>query len=527
VRATTQDFALTVPAILRRAVDLFGDRELVAGAHDGTRRLTWAELVERVAQVVGALDELGVPLGAPVATLAFNSQEHLELYLGVPAGGRVLHPLNPRLHAADLVRLIRQADERVLFVERGLVSIAEQLSAADQLSTIVVLDDGTHTALGELGSEVSVLDYEQLLDRATPGKLRVEDERTGAALVSTTGTTGDPRTVVHSHRSIFLQTLSMATSDSLGVGESDIVLGAAPFFHANGLNLPFAAAAHGAGLVVPGPLRSPAQTVALIEEHGVTTTITTSFMLQEMLPHLRRADLSALRRVLVGSSPCPPSLLSECRGLLGPGVMRQTFGMTEVLPPALIARPRPSPGSLDQERWAELDATIGVPPFGVERRVVAEGASVPGDGETVGELQLRGPWVADSYLGEQARATDDHGWLPTGDAAVVQPDGNIRLVDRLKDMIKSGGLWISSVQLEGLLRELPGCVDVAVIGRPDARWGERPVAVIVADDGVQIDRSDLEKALAPTVARWAVPDEVLLVLRQQVLALARGGDSAP
>lgn len=509
VRGLNQDVPLTPATYLRRAEALHGDREVVEWRADGSRRATtYAAWVGRARRVAGALDALGVPPGGVVATMGWQSLAHSELFVGVPAAGRVFHGLNPRLHARHLAVTVRSAGDAVAFVERSLLApLAAVVEGCPSVRTVVVVDDGTpldEDAVARIG--VPVLDHEELLATAPPGDLEVADERAAAYLSSTTGTSGDPKGVLHSHRAAHLQVLSALAADNLGVGEADTVLALGPFFHANGLDLPFVAAAAGARLVLPGPARAPEALASLLEAERVTVTIGVPAVVDRLPAALAGRDLSALRLLAVGSSHLAAGTAAALDAAVGHPVVRHCFGMSEVLPPALVTAPRGGPGG-----DAGGLAAVGRPVVGLEARVVPLVDGGPSaDGR--GELHLRGPWVAGAYLGgEEGSALTPDGWLPTGDLAAIDAGGRVRLLGRLKDLVKSGGLWIAPAELEALLLAHPDVDEVAVVGVPDERWGERPIAVVVPVEGRAPGLEALRLHLADDVERWALPDRVVLV----------------
>lgn len=514
------DAALSLIEVLDRAERVFPDKRVRAWDGGHLIDATHGEVALRARRVVAVLRGLGVPAGEPVATLAHNTIDHVVLSLAVPCGGWVFHPLNPRLHLDDLAHVVERAGDRILVAERSLAEVASAVvERCPQLSTVVWIDEPGPTALPD---HVAVHRLDDLLGSATAvdlAELAVDDERQAAVLSFTTGTTERPKGVAHSHRAVFLSVLSLATADSLGAAESDVILAVGPLYHANGLNLPYAALGVGADLVLPGRSTDSAVLAELIEGEGVTATITIPVIVQQVLPHLAGRDLHALRRIIIGSSACPPPLLAALRSLTGPDVVLHGFGMTETQPPSLVSWQRTD----DRRPPDETARAVGIPVLGVSCRIVHDdGTPVEPDGVDAGELQLRGPWIIDRYLGEpEARASTDDGWLHTGDRAVVDRFGLVTIVDRTKDLIKSGGLWISSTQLEALLGSLDGVDEVAVVGREDPRWGERPVAVVALRPGATVTLVDVHRHLDGSVATWAVPDALVVVDRLPRTATAK------
>jgi fatty-acyl-CoA synthase len=514
MRGLMQQFPLTLPHLFQRAERLFADSEVVTVTGTGRECVSYGEWAERTRRLGGALDGLGLTDSARVATFGWNTGRHLELYFAAPCTGRVLHTLNIRLSADQIVYIVNHAADEVIFVDRSLTPLLFPL--VDRFETVkhvVVMDDGKGE-IPALDSGPILHDFEGLLAGAPAVDFAVEDEWRAASMCYTSGTTGNPKGVVYSHRSTFLHTLGVMAAGSLGIDEPDRVLPVVPMFHANAWGLAHAAVAAGASLVMPGPDLSPAALAALIEEERVTVAAGVPTIWMAVLPELNGRDLSSLRAIPCGGSAVPKALSEAYRQATGLPIL-QAWGMTETSPVASICRIKSTlDAELDDEGRAELRTSVGQPVIGVEARITGTDSiePLPWDGETSGELQVRGPWIAASYYDDaSASAFTIDGWLNTGDVATIDPGGYVRLVDRTKDVIKSGGEWISSVQLENELMAHPDVVEAAVIGVTHPRWGERPLACVVVRPGVETTSTELIAFLEGRVPRWWLPDDVVFL----------------
>jgi fatty-acyl-CoA synthase len=515
MRGLMQPFPLTLPHLFERAERLHADKHIVTLTGTGRERVTYGEWAERTRRLGGVLDALGVTDAGRVATFGWNTARHLELYFAAPCTGRVLHTLNIRLSAEQLVYIVNHAADEVIFVDRSLTPLLFPLVERFRtVKHVVVMDDGR----GEpppLDGGPTQHDYEHLLAGATAVDFTVGDEWRAASMCYTSGTTGDPKGVLYSHRSTFLHTLGVMTAGSLAIDEPDRVLPVVPMFHANAWGLAHAAVAAGASLVMPGPHLSPASLAALIEEERVTVAAGVPTIWMAVLPELEGRDLSCLRAIPCGGSAVPKALSEAYRAATGLPIL-QAWGMTETSPVASICRITSTlDAELDDEGHAELRTSVGQPVVGVEARITNDGSTnpLPCDGKTSGELQVRGPWIAASYYNDDQSASSftTDGWLDTGDVATIDRHGYVRLVDRSKDVIKSGGEWISSVHLENELMAHPDVVEAAVIGVAHPRWGERPLACVVVGPGVEVTTAELVAFLAGRVAKWWLPDDAVFV----------------
>jgi fatty-acyl-CoA synthase len=515
VQGLMQDAPLTLPHLFHRAEQLFFDKELVTATATGVERSTYGEWAESTRRLGGALDDLGIGADGRVATFAWNTARHLELYFGVPCTGRVVHTLNIRLFPEQLVYVANHAEDEAVFVDRSLAALVWPLfDRFDTVRHIVVMDDGR----GEVpdapaGKEVHR--YDELVGVASPVDFRVDDENRAASMCYTSGTTGNPKGVVYSHRSTFLHTLGAMTAGGLGVMESDRILPVVPMFHANTWGLAHAGVASGATLVMPGPDLSPKALATLIESEQVTIAAGVPTIWMGVLPELEGRDTSSLRAIPCGGSAVPRALSEAYREQIGLPIM-QAWGMTETSPIASVGRVKSTLAeALDDDGLADLRSTVGQPSVCVDARIARPGSTeeLPWDGESSGELQVRGPWIAASYYDDprSPESFTEDGWLKTGDVAVIDEHGYIRLVDRTKDVIKSGGEWISSVELENELMGHAAVAEAAVIGIRHAKWGERPLACVVLREGATATREDLLAHLDGRVATWWLPDDIAFV----------------
>jgi fatty-acyl-CoA synthase len=505
-------FPLTLPHVFHRAERLFGDKRITTVTASGRERTTYADWAARTRRLAGALDELGISDDGRVATFAWNSARHLELYFAAPCSGRVLHTLNIRLFPDDVVYIADHAEDEVVFCDRSLLKVLWPL--VDRFATVkhvVVMDDGE----GEVPDDPRIADYEELLAAAEPvAEFAIDDENRAAAMCYTSGTTGHPKGVVYSHRSTVLHSMGTMLVDTLAVSERDVVLPVVPMFHANAWGLCQAAVMAGANLVMPGADLSPDAVAGLMEQERVTLAAGVPTIWMGVLPKLQGRDISALTRIVCGGSAVPRSLSEAYREQIGMPIT-QAWGMTETSPLASVCRVKSSLAGHDEEELADLRAAQGLAVPLVDLRIVDPGSDevLPWDGEARGELQAAGPWIAAGYYDDD-RSPDsftDDGWLRTGDVATISPNGYVRLVDRTKDLVKSGGEWISSVELENAIMGHPKVAEAAVIGIPDERWSERPLACVVPKEGEEITLEELTGYLADRVPKWWIPKDMEVI----------------
>ncbi|MEU4604731.1 long-chain fatty acid--CoA ligase [Kribbella sp. NPDC023972] len=512
MKGLMQNYQLSLDTIFLRAEQFYPDKTVYTGGPAPTR-LTYAEWAARTRRLGGVLDTLGISADGRVATFAWNSGRHLELYFAAPCTGRVLHTLNIRLFPDQVVYIANHAEDEVVFVDKSLLGLF--LPLLDRLPLVrhvVVMDDLPAGAPGpEVPDDPRFHDYEELLAAAEPVEFHVSDENQAAAMCYTSGTTGNPKGVVYSHRSTWLHSIGVLTNAGIGLAETDTVMPVVPMFHANAWGLAHAAPMAGASLVFPGPDMSPQGILKLLQEQEVTLAAGVPTIWQGLLPLLEGVELPKLRRVPCGGSAVPMALSEAFREKLGRPIL-QAWGMTETSPVATAAHVPARYEDLPEDKKARLRARQGQPLPGVEVRIVEPGSikPLPWDDEATGELQVRGPWIAAEYYrpDDGVRLSTEDGWMKTGDVAAIDQFGSVRLVDRTKDLVKSGGEWISSVELENLLMAHPAVKEAAVIGVPHPKWDERPLACIVLQEGATSTADEILDYLRPQVAKWWLPDAV-------------------
>ncbi|BBZ63518.1 fatty acid--CoA ligase [Mycolicibacterium monacense] len=505
--STMQDVPLTVAAILRYAATVHGDRTVTtATGNGGYRHATYREVGQQAARLAHALRRLGIEGDDRVGTFMWNNQEHLEAYVAVPSMGAVLHTLNIRLFPEQIEFVAYEAEDRVLIADLSLAPVlAPVLRSLETVHTVIAVGEGDLAPFEESGKRV-VRYHEVTAAESDEYDWPDIDENSAAAMCYTSGTTGHPKGVVYGHRSSYLHSMAVCGGNGLGMSFSDKALPIVPMFHANAWGLPYAALMAGADLVLPDRFMDATSLVDLIETQRPTVAGAVPTIWNDVMHHLDQNpghDISSLRLVGCGGSAVPVSLMKAFEEKFGVQI-RQLWGMTETSPVATIAWPPPDTPA--EKHW-QIRSTQGRPLCGVEARIVDDdGAVLPNDGESVGELEVRGPWITGSYY----RNTDDSkfqsGWLRTGDVGRIDPQGYITLTDRAKDVIKSGGEWISSVELENHLIAHPAVREAAVVGVPDERWQERPLAAVVVQEGAQVDADELRNFLADKVVRWWLPE---------------------
>jgi fatty-acyl-CoA synthase len=505
IKSTMQDdFQLTVTAILEHGARVYGGSEVLTWQGDGGRRTTFAEVAANARRLAAALAELGVGRGDRVATLCWNSQEHLEAYFAVPCMGAVLHTLNLRLPPGQLAHIINHAEDKVVVVDATLLPLLA--AVASQLKTVehfVLIGEGDASVLG---GEVPVHSYAALLADAEPSFEWPElEEQTPAAMCYTSGTTGDPKGVVYSHRSTYLHALSTLATTVIGLNERDRAVVVVPMFHVNAWGIPYASFLSGAAMLMPGPHMTPAALcdITAAERATLLACVPTLWAGILQLGEQRELDLSSVRMGTSGGAAIPRAVVAAFEKKYGLRIV-QGWGMTETSPIGGIAHP---PADVELGTEDELDWRLksGRLIAGVQMRIVGEdGTALPWDGQAVGEMEVRGPWITGGYHLDPAPEKFHDGWLRTGDIGTIDPRGYFQITDRSKDVIKSGGEWISSVELENLLAASPDVLEAAVIGIPDDKWTERPLACVVPRG--EADPAALAAFLDGKVASWQVPE---------------------
>ncbi len=506
MQSTMQNYPLTITAILNHAARVHGARTVTTATGSGYRHTSYRDLAADVGRLANALRRLGITGDQRVATFMWNNTEHLAAYLAIPAMGAVLHTLNIRLFAEQIIYIANEAEDQIVLVDLSVAPLlAPVLDKLDTVHTVIAVGDGDDAALAGAGK--TVLRYADLIAAEQPDFDWPEvDENSAAAMCYTSGTTGNPKGVVYSHRSSFLHSMAACTLNGVGVGASDRVLPVVPMFHANAWGFPYAALMAGADLVMPDRHLDAASLIDLVETQRPTVAGAVPTIWNDVMHRLEAEpghDMSSLRLVACGGSAVPVSLMRTFEERHGVQI-RQLWGMTETSPLATMAWPPPGTG---EERHWDLRATQGQPVCGVEARIVGDdGQVLPHDGVAVGELEVRGPWITGSYYGGHDPGAFDDGWLRTGDVGRIDEQSFITLTDRSKDVIKSGGEWISSVELENWLIAHPDVVEAAVVGVPDERWEERPLAAIVTKSDTTVTPAQLREFLADKVAKWWLPE---------------------
>jgi fatty-acyl-CoA synthase len=508
MRGLMQDYPLTIDAIFRYAETHHGDTTIATAGPGGTTRSTYAEWAQRTRKLGGVLDTLGISGDGRVGTFGWNSQRHLELYFAAPCTGRVLHTLNIRLFPEQLTYIANHAEDEVVFVDRSVLPLFWKL--VDTMTTVrhvVIMEDGGEA---EIPDDPRVLDYETLLADASPVDFHVTDEDSAASMCYTSGTTGNPKGVVYSHRSTVLHTMAVLAPNAFGLSVRDKAMPVVPMFHANAWGIAQAAPAAGSALVFPGPMMQPKALADLIVDEGVTFTAGVPTIWQGVLPELAGRP-HKLREIGCGGSAVPKALSEAYREQIGIPIL-QAWGMTETSPVASSAILHPRYDDEDDATKADRRARAGMPLFGVEARIVDadSGEAQAWDDTATGELQVRGPWCAREYYEPDAgvQLSTDDGWMKTGDVAAMDEHGSIRIADRTKDLIKSGGEWISSVDLENAIMSHPKVKEAAVVGIPHPKWDERPLACVVLREGEEATEEEILEHLKPLVAKWWMPDAV-------------------
>jgi 3-(methylthio)propionyl---CoA ligase len=504
---------LLISSLLRHAERHHGEQLVVSRRVEGDiHRTTYRELAVRSRKLARALAALGVVHGDRVGTIAWNGYRHLELYYAVSGSGAVLHTLNPRLHADQVVWIGDHAEDKVLCFDKTFLPLVE--AVASRLATVkhfVLMADRSHmpasTAIPNL------LCYEDLVD-SQPDDFEwpVFDEETASSLCYTSGTTGNPKGVLYSHRSTVLHTYASALPDALNLSARDVVLPVVPMFHVNAWGLPYSACMVGARLVLPGPGLDGASLYELFESERVTLSAGVPTVWQGLLTHVQAKGLefSTMRRTIIGGSACPPAMMETFEARYGVQVIH-AWGMTELSPVGTVCVPKAAQAQWPADQLRGLQARQGRAVFGIDMKIVdGNGAELAWDGKAAGELMVRGPWVVREYMKSESNPLED-GWFPTGDVATIDADGFMQITDRSKDVIKSGGEWIGSIDLENIAMAHPAVANAACIAARHPKWDERPLLIVVKKPGAEVTRDELLQFYEGRIAKWWTPDDVVFV----------------
>lgn len=508
------DSPLLITSIMRFADRNHGSREVVSVTADNPQhRYTYSAAFSRSRQLANALQRLGIERGDRLATLAWNDHRHFEIYYAVSCSGSVCHTINPRLFADQISYIISHAEDRLLFVDPAFVPLLEQLQGELSLvEAFVVLTDAAHMPSTSLAN---VICYEELLAAESDQFDWPElDENTASALCYTSGTTGNPKGVLYSHRATVLHSYGIALPDVMSLSACDCVMPLVPMFHVNAWGTPYVLPMIGAKLVLPGPRMADGETLHdLIESEGVNYSLGVPTVWLALLHYLEQEGktVSRLQRICVGGAACPASIIDEFREKHAV-LVQHAWGMTEMSPVGVYNAPTAATVALERPAQDALQLKQGRGLFGVEMKIVDDqGVELPWNGESFGTLKVRGPWVCSAYYKSAADAVDDDGWFDTGDVATIDPNGFMQITDRTKDVIKSGGEWISSIQLENTAVSHPGVAEAAVIGVAHPKWGERPLLIVVSRAEMTVSRDELLGWFSGKVANWWMPDDVIFV----------------
>ncbi|MBP2258863.1 long-chain fatty acid--CoA ligase [Virgibacillus alimentarius] len=506
---------LTLVSLVERAERYFPKKEIISRTLGGIQRFTYKEMGARTRSLASALESLGVKKGDRVGTFAWNHHRHLEAYFAIPSMGAVLHTINIRLSAEHVSYIINHAEDKVLLVDSDLLPMFEKMKG--QLKTveaIIVMTD--EDVLPESGL-TPLYSYETLIAEADETYAFSGDtaEEDPAGLCYTSGTTGKPKGVLYSHRGLVLHSIALSLADTAAVSESDVCMPVVPMFHVNAWGVPFAATWMGSTQVLPGPMPTPEVLAHLIESKQVTVTAGVPTIWLGLLNELEKKDYntSSLQRVICGGAAAPKGMIRMFETKYEIPFIH-AYGMTETTPLVILSRLKSHQKDLPEEEKLELRSKQGVVVPGIDIKVINENGEVKPDGKDMGELLIRGPWIADEYYkDDRSSEAFRDGWLYTGDVVTVDEEGFVKIVDRTKDLVKSGGEWISSVDLENALMAHEAVFEAAVVSVPHPKWQERPVACVVLKDGYQnvVSKNDIIKYLEPQFAKWWLPDEVLFM----------------
>ncbi len=509
-----QNRQLLISTMIEHAQKQYGDIEIVSRTNEGPiHRYTYKDCAGRSKQLAKALTKLGVIVGDRIGTMAFNGFRHMELYFGISGMGAVCHTVNPRLSADNVAYIVNHAEDKYFFVDLPFVPLLENVeSRLNSVEGVVIMTDKAHMPDTKLKN---VICYEELIQSENDDYVWPDfDENTASALCYTSGTTGNPKGVLYSHRSATLHAFSALSGEGLSFSHKDTILLVVPMFHVNAWGIPYASAMCGAKLVLPGACLDGRSVHELIEKESVTVSAGVPTVWMMLLKYIKDAHktFSTMRRTIIGGAAVPRSMIETFKKEYNVQVLH-AWGMTETSPVGTACHlKRKHEGMLDDDFFA-LSAKQGPPVFGVEMKIVsATGEELPWDGKTCGRLLVRGPWITSGYFrGEGGEAIDAEGWFDTGDISTIDEDGYMQVTDRAKDVVKSGGEWISSIDMENQTVGLPGIVEAAVIAVPHPKWQERPLVIAVKQPGATVTKEDVIDHLSKSMAKWQLPDDVVFV----------------
>jgi fatty-acyl-CoA synthase len=502
---------LLISSLIEHAESYHADTPIASvNTTGGVEHTNWGEVASNARRLGSALSKMGLAPQTRCATIAWNNRRHLEIYFGTSGAGFVCHTINPRLFPEQLVYIINHADDRVLFLDQTFLPIAVNLKdKLPNLEHVVLMGPRDEAAAEQLPG---LKFYDEMLETGDADFEWPEfDERIASSLCYTSGTTGNPKGVLYSHRSTLLHSLVAGQKDTLAIGAADVVLPVVPMFHVNAWGVPYVAAMVGAGMVMPGPGLDGESLVKLIDEHRVTIALGVPTIWLGLLGYAKKAGskLESLERTVVGGSACPPSMISRFREEYGVDTIH-AWGMSEMSPLGSVNQPLAKHRDLPEDEQHRIRENQGRPPYGVQLKIVGDdGETLPRDGTSQGDLLVRGHWVLDAYFRMDEHDTLEHGWFNTGDVATLDADGFMTIKDRSKDIIKSGGEWISSVELENIALGNPVLADAAVVGVAHPKWDERPILVAVPAEGQSPSEEELLAYFEGKIAKWQIPDKVV------------------
>ena len=514
MRGLMQDRPLLISSLLDFAATYHGDREIVSRTVEGPiHRQTYRDMERRTKQLANALARLGVKQGEAIGTLAWNGYRHLEIWYAVSGSGMICHTINPRLFPEQISYIVNHAEDRYIFLDLTFVGLVEKLAHEIKgVKGFVIMTDRAHMPETSLPNAIC---YEELIaGESAEFSWPVFDENTASSLCYTSGTTGNPKGVLYSHRSTVIHSMMANQPDALGLGSRDVVLPVVPMFHANAWSIPYGALMCGAKLVMPGQNLDGASVYELLSTEGVTFTAAVPTVWLMLLQYLEKEGktLPDLKRVVIGGSAAPRAMIETFQRKYGVQVVH-AWGMTETSPLGTLGQLRAGMEKLSEDERITVQCKQGRGIFGIEMKITDdENRELPRDGKVFGRLKVRGPWVVREYLkGEGGKVLDDDGWFDTGDVATLDPQGYMQITDRSKDVIKSGGEWISSIDLENAAVGHPGIAEAAVIGIFHPKWDERPLLICVRKPGSNVGRDEILDFLKDKIAKWWMPDDVVFV----------------